>query len=236
MSAIDSVRDWARARGAEPFTPGQCFDALDDVDERQPVYAAINTLYTKEKVLGRRKKGTGNEYIWHEFAGADYEFVPTTEQLVAKGLVPPPAARTGKSKTPEQLSPVTPPGEAISLAAQILAQGNGQQAIKPADGGQEIPTFLRKDGAAEGDSRFATAHPDSVYIADPPDPDAPAPEVEFKQTGDDFAATILVRLHPMLEAELRALRGKLGACIGANANPTVRITIERIEITLEGVL
>lgn len=30
MSAGDSIRNWAKARGADPFTPGQCFDALDE--------------------------------------------------------------------------------------------------------------------------------------------------------------------------------------------------------------
>lgn len=226
MSAVDSVRDWAKARGADPFTPGQCFDALDDVEDKQQVYAAINILYTKENVLGRRKKGSGNEYVWREFAGPDFEYVPTTEQLAEKGLIPPPSTRANKAKTP-----VTPPDEARSLAAQTLAYGNNQQTIRPADGGQEIPTFLRKDMAAEGDSRFATDHSDSVYSADPPGPDAAAPEVKVM---DPAAQTVA-------DAIARGIAKTFAAATAAKveeflSRSTVRITIERVEITLEGIL
>lgn len=240
MSAIDSVRAWARARGAEPFTPGQCFDALDDVDERQHVYAAINTLYTKEKVLGRRKKGTGNEYVWHEFAGADYEFVPTTEQLVAKGLLPPPAARAGKSKTPEQLPPVTAPAEAKGHALDVLMQPRKQAAIMPVEsrneaGGRkievmigdavgEIPAFLRKDAPAAED--MATAHPDGVYLNNPPKDPAPR-----KPSSEGIADAIIDQLRPLLARCLPSPPADFEV-----SGSTVRITIERMEITLEGVL
>lgn len=137
---INIVRSWASQRGRAPFTSARCFDEVKDIDDVQQVYMAISTLYNKEGALARRKNSPGNgyEYIWHLFAGADFEFAP------GKGVPAAPA--------PSLSDALSIDGEAGVSVRNGVEVSSG----KPAE--PEIPEFLRKGQPAPKAGPAAPVH------------------------------------------------------------------------------
>lgn len=127
------VRDLASLRGKVPFTAAQCFEAVKDIDEQKAVSDALVRLYRKG-LVARRKDGVRFEYVWHTFAGQNFEmyadapakgetliFPETSQQGVADSSPRTPAAAEipipeSIRKRPEK------PEQPQSFSAEVIAE------------------------------------------------------------------------------------------------------------------
>lgn len=125
-TTTDQMREWAKGR-AEPFTPKQAFESIDDIEDMSQIYFAISGLF-KQGELHRKKAPTGNgyEYIWHKRGGAGYEAHAghkvngsKTKPIAAPAEQMP---QPGRNPDPTHPKPPAPPGPPST--ADILQIGH----------------------------------------------------------------------------------------------------------------